>query len=70
MIRATMESNDNEIRHERLELLEGEEFVEAELLTGSDTCSGAKVELELRFTNGRELLIYQHEDGTIIVEAD
>jgi len=55
---------------ENLLSLCGELFMDVEHLEGEYTSSGAEEELQLSFTNGREIIVYKHDDGTVHIEAD
>ena len=55
---------------ENLLSLCGELLMDVERLEGEYTSSGADEELQLSFTNGREIIVYKHDDGTVHVEAD
>ena len=48
----------------------GAKLIDFEVTEGSETASGADFELELTFDNGKEVIIYLHDDGDIFVEVD
>jgi hypothetical protein len=52
-----------------LEEVIGKALVDWESLSPGESGSGAE-ELVLHFTDGKEISIFRHDDGTIMVEGD
>lgn len=54
----------------QIEQTVGRELIEVEYQVGDQTVSGSDWEIILHFSGGKELLIYPHDDGSVVVEGD